>query len=351
MRRLATFACRVAISNLRELSHPYRLTYAVTNRCQARCVMCGIWSKEPSDELSLAEIDAFFARNNRFSWINLTGGELFLRDDFAGIVRSIDSRCRSLFLLNFPTNGWETDHIVATVRDILTHMSVPRLMVTVSLDGPRELHDRIRGLSGSYERALATFRRLRDLRSRRFSVYLGYTLQDANLDAFHDTVMAVRSDLGALEENEIHVNLAHVSAHYYANSEFGGIAARQDAAEMLAAIEAKRTRGIAPVSFLERTYQRLARVYLTTGRSPVPCQAAAASCFLDPAGTVYPCTSFDAPLGSIRDHDYDLSRLWQRAERQTVRRAVCSAACPGCWTPCEAYQSILANLLRKSTHV
>ena len=76
---LSRLACRIAASNLTDLTLPYRLTFAVTNRCQARCAMCNIWQKPSGNELSLAEIDALFSKAGRFSWVNLTGGELFQR--------------------------------------------------------------------------------------------------------------------------------------------------------------------------------------------------------------------------------------------------------------------------------
>lgn len=346
MRRIAKLAYHVVRSNLAELHYPYRLTYAVTNRCQAHCSMCNIWRKSADGELSLAEIDTFFARSNRFSWINLTGGEIFQRDDIVEIIRSMDRHCRSLYLLNFPTNGYQTDKIVAAVADILTHTSIPRLMVSVSLDGSCELHDSIRGLTGSWERALATFRQLRVMRSRRFSVYLGYTLQESNLHAFHETVDVARRELGELSIDEIHVNLAHISGHYYANSAFNGIPDPDAAMKAMARISGQRKRRpFDPVSVLERRYQMLARTYQQTGAVSLTCQAAAASCFVDPEGVVYPCTAFDAPLGSLRDHSYNLYRLWRSADRHAIRKAVCDGACPRCWTPCEAYQTILANLL------
>lgn len=344
MRRLGQLAYRIACSNIGELSYPYRLTFAVTNRCQARCSMCGIWQKEGCQELSLAEIDSFFSRANRFSWINLTGGELFMRDDLLEIVRSIDKHCRGLYLLNFPTNGYQTEQIVAAVQEILAQMSIPRLIVTVSLDGPRDLHDQLRGLPGCWDRALATFRKLRSLRSRRFSVYLGYTLQKANLQAFDDTMAAARRELGDLAFEDMHLNIAHVSAHYYANSNFNGVPDQPETAALLARIDAERIRHGGPVAFLEQIYQRLAQVYLKTGQVPLTCQAAAASCFIDPTGQVYPCTSYDRPLGSLKEHDYDLYRLWRSEARRSVRKLICDKQCPGCWTPCEAYQTILANL-------
>ncbi|GFE56437.1 radical SAM protein [Geobacter sp. AOG1] len=346
MRRLAKLARQIVQSNLAELPYPYRLTYAVTGRCQARCIMCNIWQKPPADELSLAEIDAFFTRANKFSWINLTGGELFLRDDIADIVRSISTHCRGLYLLNFPTNGYQTEKIVATVREILDHLTISRFMVTVSLDGPRDLHDTIRNLPGSWDRALATFRQLRTLQSRRFSVYLGYTLQKANLHALPEMLAAARHEIGSLSYDDIHVNLAHISGHYYANASFTGMPAPHEAGPLLDRIRmARRRKLFNPVAFLEHRYQRLAQEYLLTGTPPLPCQAAAASCFLDPTGIVYPCSVFATPVGSLRENDYDLYRIWNGPKRHAVRKAVCDGTCPGCWTPCEAYQTILANLL------
>lgn len=77
------------------------------------------------------------------------------------------------------------------------------------------------------------------------------------------------------------------------------------------------------------------------------CQAAAVSCFIDPCGTVYPCSTFAAPIGSLRDHDYDLGVIWRSVNKSLIRKLIREGSCPGCWTPCEAYQTILANLIPK----
>lgn len=346
MRRIAKLAYNIIHSNLAELPRPYRLTFAITSRCQARCIMCNIWQKPVENELSLEEIDQIFTKYNRFSWINLTGGEPFMRDDFTEIVRVIAKRSPNLFLLNFPTNGYLTDSVVATVREILDHMSIPRLMVTVSVDGPPELHDTIRNLPGSWERAIATFRQLRAIRSRKFSVYLGYTLQKANLDAFDDTIAAAGRELGCLSADEIHVNIAHISGHYYNNNSFKGVPAADKAERVLDRISRSRNRRLFdPVAVLERRYQQLARTYKQTGAVPLTCQAAAASCFMDPEGNIYPCSTYAAPIGSLREHGYDLGAVWDESGRHAIRELICNSSCPGCWTPCEAYQTILANLI------
>jgi len=342
---LARLAYRVVRSNITDSALPYRMTFALTNRCQAHCAMCDIWKKPAGDELSLEEITTVFRKAGRFSWINLTGGEIFLRPDIQSIMHAVIRENPDLYLMNFPTNGLLTEEIVATVDSILANTRLPRLIVTISLDGPRDLHDRIRGVPGIFDNAVATFRALRERRSSRFSVYFGFTLQEANISSFDNTLRAVQEGIGGCAVEDFHVNMAHVSGHYYGNIRFDGIPTPVVAAEILQRISrSRKTRLLDPVAMLERRYQTVARTYISTGRVPLVCQAASASCFIDPEGIVYPCIGMDSPIGSLRDNKYDLYSIWRSSDRLRIRDAARAGACPGCWTPCEAYQTLLANL-------
>jgi MoaA/NifB/PqqE/SkfB family radical SAM enzyme len=308
--------------------------------------MCKIWEKPTEDELTCTEIADIFKHAPRFSWINLSGGEIFMRRDIHDIILSVIRESPHLYLLNFPTNGLRTRDIIETVDVILATTRLPRLVVTVSLDGPRAVHEQIRGVPGMFDSALATFRALRDRRSRRFSVFFGYTLQVANLASFDDTLRDVQAALGNCSVDDFHMNVAHVSGHYYGNTRFEGIPDGRAAGEVMQRITRARTaHPLHPVAVLERRYQGLAATYLTTGRIPLVCQAASASCFIDPAGTVYPCIGLAAPIGALRQNGYDLYRLWRSESRLRIRHAAKTGACDGCWTPCEAYQTLLANLL------
>jgi len=344
---LLKLAGKIAQSNVAELQVPYRMTYALTYRCQLTCTMCGIWKRPPSEELTLEQITDFFRSSGRlFSWINLSGGEIFIRKDLLGIMQAIDASCRNLYLLNFPTNGYETDLITETVRQITRSFRFPRVLVTVSLDGDRELHDRIRGVPGAWDRAVETYTRLRRMRSSRFDVYLGMTLQSSNVYAFDDTVKAVQERISDIRFRDFHVNIAHVSKHYYGNEEHRSVAESQSLLSQLRRIEALRdAASMNPVQFLEKRYQGLAATFLRTSRTPLPCQALAASFFMDPSGTVYPCTIYGTPIGNIRDSDYRLLQLWNSGQRPAVRQEIRAGNCPQCWTPCEAYQSILARMI------
>ena len=90
------------------------------------------------------------------------------------------------------------------------------------------------------------------------------------------------------------------------------------------------------------------RGYLESGKTPMRCHALRSSCFIDSWGHVYPCTIYDRKVGSLRDVDFDLARIWESDEARQLQKEIWNYDCPQCWTPCEAYQSILGNFFRPS---
>ena len=141
---------------------------------------------------------------------------------------------------------------------------------------------------------------------------------------------------------EFHVNLAQESAHYYQNEGMGKT--EESALDELTEFLLRRGHRFHPVAWLERRYQKLLPEFLETGRTPVKCKALASSIFIDPRWNVYPCSMYDAPLGNLRDCAFDLDGLWRAPATVKLQREIWERKCPNCWTPCEAYQSILGNL-------
>lgn len=348
MRKLIRLAKNITVSNFTDLRLPYRFTYILTYKCQFKCAMCNIWQKNASQELSLGQIEKFFGKYNGFSWINLSGGEIFLREDLPDIIKALFEKCKHLYLLDFPTNGFQTQVIADTVKWILGSYKPAKLLVTVSLDGPKQLHEQIRNVPGSWERAVETFGRLRALRSGNFNVFFGMTLQQANMDSFEETFKSIDKQIGSLRYEDFHINLIQKSGHYYENTAIDVGPIRQELSNRLERIMKLRNAPIfSPIGFLERRYQRLAKIYLDKNISPLPCTALSSSFFMDPAGNIYPCSIYNKAVGNIADFDYDIRALWRSAEKLKAREEIRKRHCPQCWTPCEAYQNILANLLPK----
>jgi radical SAM protein with 4Fe4S-binding SPASM domain len=150
-----------------------------------------------------------------------------------------------------------------------------------------------------------------------------------------------------LEYRDFHVNIVN-EGHYLHNEDLDlkqkvDPKALADESEAYAKL---RGFGLGPMNYLERTYLSRARRFLETGRTPMRCHALRSSCFVDSWGNVFPCTVYDKKIGSLRDVDYDLGEIWRSEEAERVQREIWEYDCPQCWTPCEAYQSIMGNFLR-----
>jgi hypothetical protein len=50
-------------------------------------------------------------------------------------------------------------------------------------------------------------------------------------------------------------------------------------------------------------------------------------------------------MGRLRDTGMRLQPIWSAPQTVAVQREIWEGNCPQCWTACEAYQSILGNVL------
>ena len=344
--RRAALAARFTRASVGRLSTPLKVNLCLTYRCQYRCRTCNIWKRRPVGELTLAELLRFVERNRQIAWLDVTGGEIFLRKDVADFLVAVVTTWKRLAVLHFPTNGFLTDTIVAVVSEVVNVKGPTELVITVSLDGDESLNDEIRGVKGGYRRQVETFRRLRELPG--LHVAFGMTLSRFNIKAVEATFDACRREFPGLTMRDFHVNVAQTSDHYYGNDEVASCVVPDREAAVEAVKRHRVLRGM-PRSLqdvLENSYLKHLERYLHTGGVPMRCHALRSSCFVDPWGTVYPCITYSRPLGSLRDHGMALDPIWKAAGARDTQADIWKGECPQCWTACEAYQSILGNLLR-----
>ena len=345
MNKTLTLAKNIFLSNIGKLKNPFKLTFIVTYRCFCRCKMCNIWKKDPSNEMSLEEVQRFFRKNNYFSWVNISGGEIFLRKDITELMKTIILESPELYLLDFPTTGFDPGLISKSVGEIL-RLNPKKVLITVSIDGPETLHDEMRGSRGLWKKAIATFKALKDISHPALGVFIGVTVSELNYKQMDGLFEDVMKEIPAITFQDFHLNLAHDSPHYYENV---GFVRKERLKELVGVIDdfrKKRPRRLHPVDYLEHVYQKLLKKFIRDSKCPLPCAALASSCFVDSEWNLYPCATFDRKLANLRDHDFDLLKIWNEKEMRKLRDDIIKGMCPQCWTPCEAYQTIFANLLR-----
>lgn len=140
-------------------------------------------------KLSLEEIRGLFSSNRGFlrdvRSIQITGGELFLRADLPL------SECTFWI----PTNGMTPHSIENAIRTTLDSLDDHGLGVSVSIDGLGRTHDGVRGIPGSFERAVETLARLSAVRGDHpgLGLSVGMTLTPENFRELGDVFNLARS--------------------------------------------------------------------------------------------------------------------------------------------------------------
>ncbi|MHC4322439.1 MAG: radical SAM protein [Planctomycetota bacterium] len=147
----ANFLRRFIIS--RSLVH---LILHVTNHCNFRCDHCFI-DFTPKQDLKIETFQRLASQVSDLFWLDIGGGEPFIRKDLADIVNIFNTK-----VVQIPSNGWFTDLIVEQTSRILKRGN-REVVVSLSLDGLKDTHDRIRNQEGAWDRLWETFEALRKL--------------------------------------------------------------------------------------------------------------------------------------------------------------------------------------------
>lgn len=323
---------------------PFKLTLSLTGRCNGRCGHCAVWKQASAQDLPLEAVQRIFGAYPHFTWIDLTGGEIFLREDLPAVVQTITERSPRLEFLHFPTNAL-CEGTFDRIREI-RGLFRGRLVVSVSIDGDEPGNDKIRGVPGGFRKAVELLGRLLHEALPRTSVYAGMTLYAANANEVERTFAAIRDRIPGFHPGLFHFNFAHAAGFYRNREVFRPFAGDFSAVDFI-----HRGGGYSLFAILEKAYRRLYGSYRRTGRTPVPCRSGEVSVYIDSLGRLHPCAMWDGEGVGLGDFGFDLRSALYSPRFQTLLRGVRDARCTHCFTPCEAYQTILSSPVKTASRL
>lgn len=291
------------------------LTVFVTAECPLSCGHC--FYKEKSgmgaEILSLDEYRRITRLLPSVPKVILTGGEPFMRDDLSGIAGLFydgPSRSRQLTV---PTSGFHPDKIVSFTDRLLASHPDLILEIQLSIDGPAETHDRIRG-KGSFERMMSTWRRLEEAERRskgRLVIRFNFTYSALNENVFEETQRFVSGLPGgpAFDMVLVRGKTADPTCKIGISIEKYKKAARSlNKADMHRLGGTFTGRLLAKRAFQERLL--IAAHYL--GEQKLHgCEAGRLFGILGETGEVFPCEMSDYSFGNLRENGYDFHRIWR----------------------------------------
>ncbi len=305
-------------------------TIAVTYRCNSRCRMCNIWQiKNPGD----LPLKYFYNLSGKLKYINLTGGEPFLRPDLPEIVRIIKKVSPKAQII-ISSNGLATDLIVKQVEKII--QIDDSIGLRISLDGIGEVHDKIRGLTNFYNQAIKTVQALKGLGVKNLG--FSFTIMDFNTDQ-----MKAVYDLSKKMNLELALALVQNSEVYFKKND-NEIRRIDLVADNLNYIISQELKSFKVKRWFRAYYDYGLWYYAKHKERLLKSGAGLDSCFIDPQGDIYPSNLIKLRFGNLGEAP--LLKIWNSEEARRMRREIKEKNIKESWIICTIRGEMKKHLLK-----
>jgi MoaA/NifB/PqqE/SkfB family radical SAM enzyme len=178
---------------------PIGVVYEATMRCNLTCEFCYVGDilnleGEWRQELPIETLQRAFPDQEGLQ-VSLTGGEIFMRKDILDVMGVFKDKGYVCGYLT--TNGTIiSDERAEALADLASKGFLKH--ISVSIDGPGEMHDKARGVKGTFERTSAGLKRLQEAARRKgapLRVSINTTVAHETL-AVLDQMVGVAAELG-----------------------------------------------------------------------------------------------------------------------------------------------------------
>ncbi len=294
----------------KQLSPPKEICIILTYRCNAKCNMCDVWHypTKANDEITIEDIKKL---PSGLRFINVTGGEPFIRRDIEDIIKVIRPKTERIVI---STNGFFTDRIVALCE------KYPDLGIRISTEGLQKTNDAIRKIPGGFDRTLRTLLTLRRMGIR--DIGFGMTVQDMNC-----------KDLLPLYELSDALGYEFATATLHNSHYFHKLDNAINDKDMVCSEFSKLITELLKSNSVKKWFRAYFNYglmnYIYGGKRFLPCEMGTESCFVDPSGDVLACNGMDEkiPMGNIKEQTFD--EIWNSTQADKVRNMVktCQKQC------------------------
>ncbi len=282
---------------------PKEICIILTYRCNAKCNMCDVWHHptKADEEITLKDIEKL---PSGLRFINITGGEPFIRRDMEEIIRVIRPKAERIVI---STNGFFTERIVKLCE------KYPDLGIRISTEGLQKTNDAIRKISGGFDRTMRTLLTLRRMGIK--DIGFGMTVQDMNC-----------KDLLPLYELSDALGYEFATATLHNSHYFHKLDNEINDKDMVCNEFSKLTTELLKSRSMKKWFRAYFNYglinYIYGGKRFLPCEMGTESCFVDPWGDILACNGMDVKvsMGNIRDKSFD--EIWYGGEADKVRDIV-----------------------------
>ena len=289
---------------------PKEVCIILTYRCNAKCNMCDVWQHptKAEEEITIEDIEKL---PSGLRFINITGGEPFIRRDIDEIIKVIQPKTERIVI---STNGFFTDRIVKLCD------KHPDLGIRISTEGLQKTNDTIRKIPGGFDRTLRTLLTLRRMGIK--DIGFGMTVQDINF-----------RDLLPLYELSDVLGYEFATATLHNSHYFHKLDNRIEDKDMVCNEFSKLIVELLKSKSVKKWFRAYFNYglmnYIYGGKRFLPCEMGTESCFIDPSGDVLACNGMDlkVSMGNIKKQTFN--DIWNSDHADKVRNIVktCKKQC------------------------
>ncbi len=308
---------------------PYKILLNLTDLCNSKCNFCDIWKIKPQNEINFFDIERIFKSfNSNLYWLSLSGGEVTLVKYYKQMIDSLVENCKNIKILAFTTNALAVNRAL----DYALYAKEKGLdvLVTISLDGDKDTHDKLRGVEGNYTKCFDLYYKLKQ---NKINCNFGITVSDQNNSFILKKYLDFKNLIKA-------VTFVH-------NHGIFGIEKSIEDSKILEAIEYiyKNYPTDKLEHIIEKIHLKIAILFLKKKRKNniIPCDVINTSLHIMPNGDVKPCMFMES-LGNLREEKID--QIIYNKNTDNVKKQIKKNNCPKCWMNCYSPHSIMQHPLK-----
>jgi MoaA/NifB/PqqE/SkfB family radical SAM enzyme len=294
----------------------------INSICNMKCEHCFYWeSLNQKDDLTFEELVDLSRQLGHVENLNLSGGEPFLRKEFAAICRQF-IQANGVREIYVPSNGYYTERTVRQIRETLREPDLRLFAVELSLDGMPEFHDRFRATKNAFAKSMETYDALVELQREDPRLQI-HSISTATADNMEE-IRQLTTFLYERCPRMTHHNLALIRGDRLNPSlqgpQLAAYEALYDYVRRLWAPREQQRNGSIVEPMLQWAKLRTAR----EGRQVVPCRAGILSAVIYANGDVSVCETH-APLGNLRRQSF--AEIWYSDQARELRAAIRAREC------------------------
>ena len=145
----------------------YAIVY-VDGRCNMHCSFCCYAAMDARNSSNIMPKDwgNTFKRAKSLLHLTITGGEPFLRKDLTEIISEIINNS-GVPRVSIKSNGFYLKRIKEYIPELIKRHKNTEFTLSISLDGPKDIHDKVREFKGAYDKVVETINTMAEYRKEK----------------------------------------------------------------------------------------------------------------------------------------------------------------------------------------